>query len=145
MPPCFSLEFIWDQVRNIQSHSPYGGQALRLRIIALCNTINAICRFAPPGGQTSISLGNYDSSPGPQTTPVTKGIVNDVVVTPTPIKPRVNTSAVVVSSATAKSTSTTFQAVVSGGSLQIGVVVCEAAGLKAATVAALCKLGKLRL
>lgn len=102
-------------------------------------------RFAPPGGQTSISLGNYESSPGPQTTPVAKGVVSEVVVTPTPVKPRVKTSATVVSSATAKPASTTFQAVPSGGGLQIGVVVCEAEGLKAATVSALCKLGKWRL
>lgn len=90
-------------------------------------------RYAPPGGQTSISLGDYVKPPAPQT-PMAKAVVVPA-----------NGAASLSRSSPLKaspSSASRAAAAMSAIGLRVGVAVCEAAGLKAATLSALQRLGE---
>eukprot|EP00752_Nemacystus_decipiens_P010992 g9769.t1 len=98
-------------------------------------------RFAPPGGQTSISLGDYVTPPAPPAPGADTPVANGNGVTPKKQQqqqqqqmaspPRVAMPVATAPADVAKS----------GAGRHVGVVVCEADGLKSCTVAALQQLG----
>eukprot|EP00903_Cladosiphon_okamuranus_P013063 g12184.t1 len=91
-------------------------------------------RFAPPGGQTSISLGDYVQPPAPPVadTPVANGA-----------SPKKEQQKRMASPPRAAAPAATAPAdvVTSGVGQHVGLVVCEANGLKSSTVEALQQLG----
>lgn len=92
-------------------------------------------RYAPPGGQSSISLGDYVKPETPASVPPPSN-GSGGQGGPLPSLPRAQAG-----NSVSTPTSSAADPVVSGVGLHVGLVVCEAAGLKAATVSALQRLG----
>lgn len=111
--------------------------------------VSHLPRYAPPGGQTSISLGDYVKPPTAAEIPVangggamSNGSKQDMMVTP-PKAPRSTAAAVSTPKAAAASVATAMDSsVLSAAGLRVGVAVCEADALKSSTVAALQRLGE---
>lgn len=93
-------------------------------------------RYAPPGGQTSISLGDYVKPPVPGAgTPALNGASS-------PNKPQQQQQMASPPRAAVPAATAPADGATSGAGQHVGLVVCEADGLKASTVAALHQLGE---